>query len=166
MVTKIKLGLGVFSVALLLGCGGGQATNDLTADDDVDSAKEDSLRRRAHPELYSCTTDADCVAVDKAGCCPNGYLVAVNKEQVKAYYTQYACLTPPTACPLLVVHDTRVAQCNFSTHSCEMIAPTSIACGGFIAPSLQHHCPEGYVCKYTTVPDVPGSCVAASTTAN
>jgi hypothetical protein len=164
MVTKIKLGLGVFSVALLLGCGGGPAMSDLTADQDVDSAKEDSLRRRAHPELYACQTDADCVAVEKAGCCPNGYRVAVNQAKVQAYYTQFACLAPPAACPMFVVNDTRVAQCNFATHSCVMIAPTDIACGGFIAPELQHSCPEGYVCQRPRIPDAPGSCVAAGTT--
>ncbi|MGZ3408109.1 MAG: hypothetical protein ACXVAN_16780 [Polyangia bacterium] len=165
MLTKIKLGFSAVSmVVLLAGCGAGAMDNgDLTADQDVDSAKEDSARKKSHPEFYKCDTDADCVAVDKAGCCPNGFLVAVNKNEVKAYDDKYACTTPPAACPLFVVHDTRVAQCDFQKHSCQMIDPTQIRCGGFIAPAMQHHCPTGYECHYQGVPDLPGSCVASST---
>lgn len=161
MLTKIKLGLGALSVMMLVGCGGGQVNSgDLSADQDLASGKEDSARRKSHPELYNCQTDDDCVAVDKAGCCPNGFLVAVNKGEVKAYETKYACTDSAPICPLFVVDDTRVAQCDFGTHQCQMIDPTQIRCGGFIAPSRQHQCPTGYDCHYTNVPDLPGSCVA------
>lgn len=107
---------------MLVGCGAGQVQNgDLTANQDVESAKEDSARKKSHPEFYKCDVDADCVAVEKAGCCPNGFLVAVNKDEVKAYDAKYACTTPPQTCPLFVVHDTRVAQCDFQAHACKMI---------------------------------------------
>ena len=45
MLTKIKLGMGTLSVVVLLvGCGAGSVDNgDLTADQDVDSAKEGPL---------------------------------------------------------------------------------------------------------------------------
>ena len=163
MSTQIKLGFAILSVLTIAGCGGQTSTNDLTADQDVESGKEDSARRRAHPELYACATDDDCVAVEKAGCCPNGFLVAVNQGEVKAYDTTYACQTPPAACPLLVVHDTRVAQCNFGTHQCEMIDPSLIRCGGFIDPSMQHHCPSGWQCDFSGhVPDLPGTCVQSN----
>jgi hypothetical protein len=168
MLTKIKLGFGALSVAVVLvGCGAGQVQNgDLTSDQDVDSAKEDSARKKSHPELYKCDADADCVAVEKAGCCPNGFLIAVNKDQAQRYETIYACQSQPTVCPLFVVHDTRVAQCDFQAHSCKMIAPEDITCGGFIAPSMQHHCPTGYSCNLLArgIPDAGGKCVADGTT--
>ena len=159
MLTKIKLGFGALSVMLMVGCGAGQVDNStLNADQDVDSAKEDSARKKSHPELYKCEADADCVAVEKAGCCPNGFLVAVNKDEVKAYDTKYACVTPPQFCPLFVVNDTRVAQCDIPHHQCQMIDPAQIRCGGFIAPAMQHQCPTGYECHFQGVPDVPGFC--------
>jgi hypothetical protein len=162
MLTNIKLGFGALSVMMLVGCGAGQVDNgDLTADQDVDSAKEDSARKKSHPEFYTCKDDSDCVAVEKAGCCPNGFLVAVNKNEVKAYETKYACTTPPQTCPLFVVHDTRVAQCDFQAHACQMIDPTQIHCGGFINPN--HSCPDGFSCNFAGhVPDVGGSCVASA----
>ena len=91
------------------------------------------------------TCDADCVAIEKAGCCPNGFIVAVNKDEVKAYETKYACTTPPAICPMFVVKDTRVAQCDFQAHTCQMIDPTQIHCAGFINPS--HACPDGFSCE-------------------
>jgi hypothetical protein len=159
MLTKIKMGFAAVSMMMVVGCGAGQVDGgDLNADQDVDSAKEDSARKKSHPEFYKCDVDADCVAVDKAGCCPNGFLVAVNKGEVKAYDTKYACMTAPAACPLFVVHDTRVAQCDIPNHQCRMIDPEQIRCGGFIAPAMQHQCPMGYECHYQGVPDVPGFC--------
>jgi hypothetical protein len=164
MLTKIKLGLGLALAVGLIGCGAGQvgSEQDLTAAQDVDSGKEDSARKGSHPSYYKCEADSDCVAIEKAGCCPNGYLVAVNKDKVKAYNTTFACTTPPQFCPHFVVNDTRVAQCNFGKHQCEMLEPTAIRCEGFIAPPLQHHCPTGFECKFAGVPDVPGTCTATA----
>lgn len=160
MFTNLKLGFASLSIALVLaGCGGVAQSSDLTPAQDVDSGKEDSLRKSAHPELYACQTDADCVAVEKAGCCPNGYLVAVNQDEVKAYETIYACQAQPAACPLYVVNDTRVAQCDYGTHQCQMIDPAQIVCGSFIAPARQHQCPTGYACSYAgRLPDTGGRC--------
>ncbi|MDB4967767.1 MAG: hypothetical protein JWN44_3456 [Myxococcales bacterium] len=162
MLTKIKLGLGLALAVGLIGCGAGQAgsTQDLTAAEDTDSGKEDSARKNSHPSYYKCAADADCVAVEKAGCCPNGFLVAVNKDKVKAYNTTFACQTAPQVCPLFVVNDKRVAQCDFQKHQCQMIEPSAIRCDAFIAPAYQHHCPEGFQCKFTGVPDVGGTCEA------
>ncbi len=166
MSTKIKLGFGALAMVVMVGCGAGQVdSGDLTAEQDLTSAKEDSACRTSHPEFYQCQTDADCVAVEKAGCCPNGYLVAVNKDEVEAYDTKYACTTPPASCPMFVVNDTRVAQCDFQAHQCQMIEPTAIRCGGFIAPERQHQCPTGFECNFQGhVPDVPGACQAAPST--
>jgi hypothetical protein len=162
MLTKIKLGFGALSVMMIVGCGAGQVDNGtLSVDQDIESAKEDSACRKSHPEFYKCDVDADCVAIEKAGCCPNGFQVAVNKDEVKAYETKYACTTPPATCPLFVVKDTRVAQCDFQAHTCQMIDPTQIHCAGFINPS--HACPDGFSCDFGGhVPDVGGSCVASA----
>ena len=61
------------------------------------------------------------------------------------------------------VHDTRVAQCDFGKHSCQMIDPTQIHCGGFIAPAFRHDCPTDFECNFAGhVPDVGGTCVAST----
>jgi hypothetical protein len=53
-----------------------------------------------------------------------------------------------------------MAECNRSKHACELVAPAAIACGGFIAPPMQHECPAGYSCRHDGInPDLPGKCV-------
>jgi hypothetical protein len=166
MLTKIKLGLGTLVIAAaLVGCGGAQLmAGDLTAAEDVESAKEDSARKCTHPDYFKCEVDADCVAIEQPSCCPHGYQVAVNGHEVKAYEEKFACTAPPRVCPLYVVNDTRVAQCDFTKHQCQMIDPTEIHCGGFIAPPRQHQCPTGFACHLGLIADTGGSCVASSET--
>src|SRR5207249_4777824 len=60
---------------------------------------------------YACKVDSDCVAISKGGCCPNGWKVAVNKSQVSAYNSIAMCAIE-MICPLSVINDTRVAECN------------------------------------------------------
>jgi len=105
----------------------------------------------------SCASDADCVAVDAGGCCPDGSDAAVNASSTGDYAAATACTQPPQTCPLHTVHETRVAQCNFDSHQCEMIEPTDIRCGGFTMHP--HHCPTGFACKINTLPDIPGTCI-------
>ena len=163
MLTKIKLGFGALSMVLVVGCGGQVQQGDVTTEQAVSGAKADTAQRQEHPELFQCETDSDCVAVPQASCCPDGSLAAVNWDQIDAYYDDLACTTPPATCPQRFVDDQRVAQCDFTQHQCQMILPTDIRCGGFIAPARQHACPTGFECHYTSVPDLPGSCVASST---
>jgi hypothetical protein len=107
--------------------------------------------------VYACTVDSDCVAISAGGCCPNGTEVAVNKHHIKAYENAHECTDPPHICPLYVIHETRVAQCNNTTSKCEMIQPADIHCGGFMRNA--HSCPSGYSCDFEGhVPDVPGIC--------
>jgi hypothetical protein len=108
-------------------------------------------------DFYSCKTDSDCVAISQGGCCPNGWLVAVNKSDVKAYDAANVCASQPI-CPLYVIDDTRVAECNTGSGKCEMVQPDAVRCGGFT--TNPHSCPSGYQCELTGVPDVPGTCVA------
>lgn len=112
----------------------------------------------------SCKVDADCVAVSKGGCCPNGWNVAVNKAQAKAYTKDHACTMQTGPCPLYVIDDTRSPECDTAQHRCVMVPIDQIKCGGFTANP--HGCPSGYQCKYTNVPDVPGECVAKTCVQN
>ena len=106
---------------------------------------------------YACKVDSDCVAISKGGCCPNGWNVAVNKNHVKSYEASHAC-NEQIICPMYVIDDTRVAECNTGTNKCQMVAIDDIACGGFTMNP--HKCPKGYTCEANHIPDLPGSCVA------
>ena len=108
----------------------------------------------------SCQSDTDCVAVSRGGCCPNGMHDAVSVGAEDDYAAAHSCtITPHPVCPLAVILDRRVAQCNQATNHCEMIAPEDIACGGFTLHA--HQCPAGYRCQLPiSTPDVPGKCVA------
>jgi hypothetical protein len=108
------------------------------------------------PSFDACKVDSDCVAISKGGCCPNGFKVAVNKNEVAAYNAANACANPHPICPLFLINDTRIAECNFATHKCEMIAPGDVHCAGFITPT--HSCAAGYSCLFSGVPDVGGTC--------
>jgi hypothetical protein len=71
-------------------------------------------------DFYSCTADADCVAVPKNGCCFNGYMEAVNKTQTDAYKASFVCPHPNQMCPHYRINDQRSPVCNTSSHKCEM----------------------------------------------
>jgi len=108
----------------------------------------------------SCQQDGDCVAVPLAGCCDNGWNTAVNRADVQAYEKAGACHRSRPICPMYIVRDTRVAECNKATHQCEMVNIDQIHCGGFIINP--HECPSGYRCALGRIPDVGGQCVAVS----
>ncbi|SRR5260221_13819582 len=107
--------------------------------------------------MYACNRDSDCVAISKGGCCPNGYEVAVNKTHVQAYEASHECHVKQI-CPLYVILDRRVPECDVSQKKCVMVQPEDIRCGGFtINP---HTCPKGWTCDLSKhVPDIPGNCV-------
>jgi hypothetical protein len=120
--------------------------------------------KKAANDFYSCQRDNDCVAIDQGGCCPHGVKVAVNTSSVAAYNDSVKCTqNPHPICPLFLVYDNRVAECNTGTHKCEMVKIEDISCGGFtINP---HACPEKYDCEGSRLAvDVPGKCVPAGTT--
>jgi hypothetical protein len=112
--------------------------------------------------VSGCTTDADCVAVDK-GCCSNYGSTAVLGSKASAYTASLAC-QPHTMCPMfMLVPDYAAPECNQGTHKCELVKPADIKCGGFIAPAMQHQCPDGYNCTHPVGPghnpDTAGTCV-------
>jgi len=107
-----------------------------------------------------CESDVDCVAVPQAGCCNNGWKEAVNRSQVDVYEKDGACTRTHPICPMYIVNDTRVPECNKVSHACEMVYVDEIVCGGFIVHP--HECPSGYHCNLGHIPDVGGHCVAVS----
>jgi hypothetical protein len=80
-------------------------------------------RKSSVPDFLSCNRDADCVAVDRAGCCHNGWKDAVNKDKVGDYLEANACKERGVMCPTYRVNDTRVAVCDTEKHQCAMVKP-------------------------------------------
>jgi hypothetical protein len=134
------------------------SNTDPQADDNVSGSTDQELRK----SITSCAKDDDCTAVSQGGCCNNGWLAAVNVNKVTAYENATKCnVDPRPMCPMYMVHDTRVAQCNVSKKQCEMVAIEDIACGGFVANP--HKCPSGYSCDVKDAPvDAPGKCEVAN----
>jgi hypothetical protein len=77
----------------------------------------------AVPEYLSCSADTDCVAVDRAGCCHNGYKDAVNTKQIEQYRAANACNEEHRPCPMFRILDKRVARCDTALKRCEMVNP-------------------------------------------
>lgn len=75
----------------------------------------------AVPEYLACSSDSDCVAVDRAGCCHNGYKDAVNAGQVEAYQGANACKEAHHMCPKFMILDKRVAKCDLVAKRCMMV---------------------------------------------
>jgi len=111
--------------------------------------------------LYDCTSDRDCVAVQRVECCPHGYKDAVNANETEAYKETRACAQNPRPfCTLNWIDDTRVAQCDRAVNKCVMVEIEKIVCGGF---ANFHNCPEGYLCQSEGPgADRFGKCVAVS----
>lgn len=125
-----------------------------TAEEPTAESQDQDLKK----SITACNTDDDCVAVPQGGCCSNGWLAAVNKHHTQAYENATKCKVQNMMCPMYVVDDTRVAQCNTAKKQCEMVHVEDIACGGFIMNA--HQCPDGYTCDHTGKnPDTAGTCV-------
>ena len=71
----------------------------------------------ATPAYLSCTADTECVAVERAGCCHNGYKDAVNASQVEQYRAAQACPEGHHPCPLFRILDKRVAPVRYSAEA-------------------------------------------------
>jgi hypothetical protein len=81
----------------------------------------------------SCLTDEDCVAVPVVGCCHNGWMASVSREMVQDYADSFRCPNERPLCPMYLVRDMRVPECNQGTHMCEMVPVDGFACDGFVA---------------------------------
>jgi hypothetical protein len=71
-----------------------------------------------------CGSDDDCVAVPLASCCHNGWKTSVSRCEEDAYAHSFVCPHARALCPLYLVVDRRVPECNPATHLCEL-APAS-----------------------------------------
>jgi hypothetical protein len=83
---------------------------------------------------------------------------AIASSQVDAYKASFTCPPPRPMCPMIMILEKRTPECNNGTHLCEMVAPENVACGGFIKGGNAHQCPDGYTCKRSATPDLPGKC--------
>ena len=75
----------------------------------------------AQLDYLSCNVDSDCVAVPQAGCCSNGSKAAVNKGKIDSYRAANVCKIKNVMCPQVIIDDRRAAQCNRTSHQCEMV---------------------------------------------
>ncbi len=155
MFIKSAFSFVTFAALASLGVAACTANTDNASDEPTGEVQDQEIKK----SLTGCAVDSDCVAVPRGGCCNNGYLEAVNKGQTKAYANATKCTTSPhPMCPMFLVHDTRVAQCDTGANVCKMFAVDQIKCGGFIRNA--HHCPSGHSCSHVGVnPDVGGKCV-------
>ncbi len=129
------------------------------------SLKKKSSGGGSSATYVACTKDSDCVAITNPGCCQSWRRVAVNKSYTSAYTSANKCAPPLPSCAppsdaLLEAEAPKVAQCNTTTKSCEMIHPDDIKCGGFT--TNPHACPEGYICMEPGN-DAPGDCYVGCT---
>jgi hypothetical protein len=104
------------------GCSSPQTPDEAAQAEGVDG-KEDSLRNH---RFITCQQNTDCVAILKPGCCSNGWKVAVNRDHVAQYKAANACQQVHPICPLYVIDDTRVAECNATSHTCQMVQKTCL----------------------------------------
>ena len=100
-------------------------------DGGVDGAQE-SAEAPSSGDFASCSTDSDCVRVPRNGCCNNGFMEAVNKNQVDAYKASFTC-GRRRPCPMFRIREMRVPQCSVATHKCVLVVPDGGA-PGFAAP--------------------------------
>jgi len=75
------------------------------------------------PQYRSCAADTECVAVERVGCCHNGWKVAVAGSQKDAYSRSFTCPQARPICPMYRRMDRRVAYCDDAVHLCALKAP-------------------------------------------
>jgi hypothetical protein len=125
----LSLGFAACASAFVAACSGtedggvpqeqGGAASQLAGGDPADAA---CGKDAGSTSFFSCTQSSDCVAVRELfDCCDNGWKIAVNREEARAYLAATYCV--PRVCPYYVVDDTRVPVCNPHTLSCEMVKP-------------------------------------------
>jgi hypothetical protein len=74
----------------------------------------------AAARFRSCHADTDCIAVDRVGCCHNGWKEAVASSQAAAYARSFKCPEANPICAMYIVRDDRVPRCSDRTGLCTM----------------------------------------------
>ncbi len=72
--------------------------------------------------LRGCSTDTDCIAAPRVGCCHNGWLEAVAASQKDTYAASFVCPEPHPICPMYLIREARVPRCDRATRLCTMTA--------------------------------------------
>lgn len=125
---------------------------------DTGAATDQAQDSGALAQFRACENDSECVAVDRVGCCHNGWKEAVAASHAEAYQKSFTCPQEHPMCPMYIVRDARVPLCDNATHLCTMTRPEDVPCGGFTRN--KHECPAGLHCQLGKHPDVPGKCIA------
>jgi len=115
-----------------------------------------TLQGKSADFVSGCNVDDDCVKVEKS-CCPIGKYTGVRSDAVASYQASLGCQANQVCPKIMIRDDHSMAECNKTTHKCEVVLPKDIQCGGFIQGA--HECPAGYNCHLTVGrPDMPGKC--------
>ena len=123
MVIKSAFSFVTLCALASLGVAACAATTDDAAEEPASEIQDAELRK----SITACSTDSDCVAVPRGGCCDNGWKEAVNKHHTRAYANASKCtLSPPPMCPMYMVLDRRIPQCDTRAKQCKMIAVSEI----------------------------------------
>ena len=106
----------------------------------------------------TCNQDSDCAEVAKS-CCTNLGDTAVLGSKAASYTASLNC-AEAHFCPAIVLPKSyATAECNRTSHKCEMVQPADVVCGGHTIPSAQHACPAGFTCNGDALAwDGPGHC--------
>jgi hypothetical protein len=109
-------------------------------------------------DLVGCTRDEQCEMID-VGCCAVGDYVAVRGDRADLYQESLEC-ADDLVCPRPpIFNHGESAICDNNSHTCEVVLPEDIQCGG---RSLNTHtCPDGWDCVGDALAlDGFGECVA------
>jgi len=93
-------------------------------------------------DWLGCQRDSDCARVE-AGCCQVGDYVAIRADRVDAFRDSLEC-DGTEVCPPPPAYRGETAVCDNNNHTCEVLLPDEIQCGGFM--TNPHACPPGWEC--------------------
>ena len=94
-------------------------------------------------DLVTCARDEQCQMIE-AGCCPVGDYIAVRTDRVALYQQSLEC-DDTQLCPRPPIFDRgESAICDNDSHTCEVVLPDEIECGG--RALNPHECPPGWEC--------------------
>jgi hypothetical protein len=119
------------TAALATSCGGrdDSAFDSSSSPQQIDAPNASDQGRVVSPPpnddaapFAACSTDTDCIAVPKVGCCHLGWKAAVSKGKADAYQASFHCPNEHPICIQILVIDNRTARCNAATHMCELVA--------------------------------------------
>jgi hypothetical protein len=112
-----------FAAAAAIACGGpddstvttGASSSAVAPDQDAGEGGLDLTAAAPSDDdaapFAACSTDKECVAVPKVGCCHLGWKAAVNANEVVSYHASFHCKVSQPICIQVLIFDDRVARC-------------------------------------------------------